>query len=247
MTRTRCHRHGDTSDPACRAGWEPRGCRAPPRWDGCPPIRWRSAPQGTRRGGHARTSSPRFWGQRSHPAHAKGCETPAGPWRVTHERLENWDKEEVAAVTQSSLPSRHCWFWGARASRASWDAQRTQLSTRQSFMGFFKDFCALQSVFQHDRGNEFLLYHNCSISADKDLSVITPSEGFHKPGALKGFWFQAEEGFFRIKKALIQGKARQGALLPPSPEPLGWCGSASTGRVSPHPSELPGSTTAGGR
>lgn len=39
-----------------------------------------------------------------------------------------------------------------------------------------------------------LLYHNYSISADKDLSVITPTERFYKPGTLKGFWFQAEEG-----------------------------------------------------
>lgn len=119
---------------------------------------------------------------------------------VTHERLENWDEEEVAAVTQSSLSRPPlpallvlgCWT-GPRGEQSRLGCSEDAVQHPAVFYGIFFCFCALQSMFQHDRGNEFLLYRNYSISADKDLSVITPTEGFYKPGALKGVWFLAEE------------------------------------------------------
>lgn len=66
-------------------------------------------------------------------------------------------------------------------------------------------------MFQHShRRNEFLCaLSRLQLSADKDLSVTTPTEGFCEP--LKGFVSRQEkaEGFW-IKPILIKGKNRMG-------------------------------------
>lgn len=145
------------------------------------------------------------------------------------------------AVTQSCLsPPGTVGFLGAGplpvGAGAGRDAPRMQTSTRK----FYGIFCALGSVFQHDDGrNEFLCaLSRLQLSADKNLSVTTPTESFCKP--LKEFGSRKEktEGFW-IKPIPARGQTsigrRRGIRCPQPRAPS----------VSPSPRNLP--VAAGGK
>lgn len=103
---------------------------------------------------------------------------------------------------------------GAGAGR---DAPRMQTSTRK----FYGIFCALGSVFQHDdRRNEFLCaLSRLQLSADKNLSVTTPTESFCKP--LKEFGRRRLKGFGSNRFLLGDKPALEDTvgLAVPNPEP----------------------------
>lgn len=144
-------------------------------------------------------------------------------------------------MTQSSLsPPGTVGFLGAGplpvGAGAGRDAPRMQTSTRK----FYGIFCALGSVFQHDdRRNEFLCaLSRLQLSADKNLSVTTPTESFCEP--LKGFGSSKEkaEGFW-IKPTPIKGQSSMERCLGTR------CPQPRARSVSPNPRSLP--VAAGGK
>lgn len=144
-------------------------------------------------------------------------------------------------MTQSSLsPPGTVAFLGAGplpvGEGAGRDAPRMQTSTRK----FYGIFCALGSVFQHDdRRNEFLCaLSRLQLSADKNLSVTTPTESFCKP--LKGFGSSKEKAEeFWIKPTAIKGQSSMGRCRGTR------CPQPRAPSVSPNPRSLP--VAAGGR
>lgn len=176
------------------------------------------------RGASARPLPPGF----RNPTHAEGGKTPLGPRRAGAGSVTQCTAGELGhrggggSDSVLPVPSRHRRVLGARSlpagAGAGRDAPRMQTSTRK----FYGIFCELGSEFQHDdRRNEFLCaLSRLQLSADKDLSVTTPTEGFCKPVKGFGSWQEKAEGFW-IKPILIKGQTRMGRRRGTGcPEPL---------------------------
>lgn len=71
---------------------------------------------------------------------------------------------------------------------------RMRLSAGQGLTGFFMRYAACFDT--TGQTSSSLPYHNYSVSDDKDLSVITPTELLYKTGALEGVWVWALRFFF---------------------------------------------------
>ena len=144
---------------------------------------------------------------------------------------------------RTALPSRHRGSSGTRkGAGAGRDAPRMQFSI---FTGFFLRYKACFDTTGETSSSP--LHHHCGVSADKDLSVITPAERSHTPGARRGFGSRQGRaaGVLSTKAALAQPEAGWGFAggfavpRPPAPR-LRWQ------RLAPA-SEPPGSVTAGGK
>lgn len=188
------------------------------------------------RGGSANPLPPGF----GNPTHAEGGKTSPGPRRAGTGSVTQCTAGELGhgggggSDSVLPVPSRHRQVLGAgplpAGAGAGQDAPRMQTSTRK----FYGIFCALGIEFQHDdRRNEFLCaLSRLQLSADKNLSVTTPTEGFCKP--LKGFGSRQEkaEGFW-IKPILIKGQTRMGRRRGTR------CSQPRAPSVSPNPRSFP--------
>jgi len=124
-----------------------------------PPARCHAAPQGMPRGGPGPPSrfAPRLWGQQEPGrAHVEGCEMPARPRRgsVTRWKVGEWGPGgrgggDSVPPHRSPLPAP--WVFGHQEGSRSRPG-----CSEDAVQHFYGIFPALQSMFRHDGGNEFL-------------------------------------------------------------------------------------------